>query len=360
LFRKFKPLSVAADVGHQRRRLFFALCVLVAGVFVGAGAAAARGPQDTVAAAAALKSRIVTATGARVRSAPSASAEEVGRLQFGVVVRELERSGIMEKVGAAEDFWYRVAAPGGSGGGGGVEGWVFGGLTAPFEERRRVEIYRRLAGDRLKAEESSFSDRVELVGFLERAAPEVKQRNERGEVELLRLLALHKSLIAIPFEKQNEPAFQAWIKKYEPHIVYSEPAGEWYVRADLLWDLQKKYGDLPLGERIAWEASQIPLPGECEGYLPCYLYLYTITEGRYLKLYPRGAHAVEAVGKIADSLDGIVKRVSSPDSPYQVPAADRVEFRRTVALLRSQLSGPTHPKRALALKQLDALARRFR
>jgi len=301
-------------------------------------------------------SRIVTATGARVRSAPSASAEEVGRLQLGVVVRELERSGGREKVGAAEDFWYRVAAPGG----GGVEGWVFGGLTAPFDERRRVEIYRRLAGDRLKAEESSFSDRVELVGFLERAAPEVKRRDERGEVELLRLLALHKSLIAIPFEKQNEQSFQAWIKKYEPHVVYSEPAGEWYVRSELFWDLQKKYGALPLGERIAWEASQIPLPGECEGYLPCYLYLYTITEGRYLKLYPRGAHAVEAVGKIADSLDEIVKRVSSPDSPYQVPAADRVEFRRTVALLRSQLSGPTQPKRALALKQLDALARRFR
>ena len=321
MFRKFKPLSVAADVRLRRRRLFFALCVLVAGVFVGTGAAAlAREPQDAVAAAAS-KSRIVTAPGARVRSAPSASAEEVGRLQLGVVVRELERSGIMEKVGAAEDFWYRVAAP--VGGGGGVEGWVFGGLTAPFDERRRVEIYRRLAGDRLKAEGSSFSDRVELVGFLERAAPEVKQRKERGEVELLRLLALHKSLVAIPFEKQNEPSFQVWIKKYEPHVVYSEPSGEWYVRAELFWELQKKYGDLPLGERIAWEASQISLPGECEGYLPCYLYLYTVTEGRYLKLYPRGASAGKALGHSPIHSPGLSTVSRRPTALTQSPGGSR-------------------------------------
>lgn len=350
---KYKSLSVAADVGHRRRRLLFALCVLFAGVLGGADAVLARGSQD--AAAATTKSRIVTATGARMRSGPSASAAEVGRLQLGVVVRELERSGGREKVGAAEDFWYRVAAPGG-----GVEGWVFGGLTAPFDAGRRVEIYRRLAGDRLKAEESSFSDRIELVGFLERAAPEVKRRDERGEVELLRLLALHKSLATVPFEKQSESPYQAWVKKYEPQIVYSEPAGQWLVRAQLFWDLQKKYADLPLGERIAWEASQIPLPGECEGYLPCYLYLYTVTEGRYLKLYPRGASAGKALSQIADSLTGIVKSLSSPDSPYEVPAADRAEFGRTVILLRSQLKGPPNPNRARALTQLDALARRFR
>ncbi|MCA1634499.1 MAG: SH3 domain-containing protein [Acidobacteria bacterium] len=351
----FKSLSVAAEVGHRRRRIIFALCALVACVFVRAGAAAAaRGPQQE--AAAASKARIVTATGARVRSAPSASAGEVGRLQLGVVVRELERSSGREKVGAAEDYWYRVAAPGS----GGVEGWVFGGLTASFDAGRRVEIYRRLAGDRLKAEESGFSDRIELVGFLERAAPEMKRRDERGEVELLRLLALHKALAVVPIEKQSESPYQAWVKKYAPQIVYSEPAGQWFVRSELFWDLQKKYGDLPLGERIAWEASQIPLPGECEGYLPCYMYLYTVTEGRYLKLYPRGAHAGEALGQIADSLAGIVKSMSSPESPYEVPAADRAEFGRTVALLRSQLGGPPHPKRALALKHLDALARRFR
>lgn len=350
---KFKSLEVAAGI-RLRRRLIFTACALV---FACAIVGAARGRQESGA-----KSRIIVASGARVRSAPNAGGGEVGRLQLGVVVRELERSGAKERVGGTEDFWYRVAAPGG------VEGWVFGALTAPFDEARRAAIYRKLAADRLKpaGEErepsaATFAEQTDLVAFLTRAASEFKARAERGEFELLRLLALHQALGFVPIEKQTEQPYQSWLKTHEPQIAYSEPAGQWFVRADLLWDLQKRYADLPpLGERIAWEASQIPLPGECEGYLPCYMHLYTLTEGRYLKLYPRGANADKALGQMADSLTEIVKSISSPNNPYEVPAADRAEFRRTVALLRAQISAVPNPNRARALRQLDALARHFR
>jgi hypothetical protein len=350
----FKSLEVAVGA-RLRRRLVFAACAL-AFALAQAGAAHARGPRQTTDAAS--KSRIMVASGARVRSAPSAGAGELGRLPLGVVVRELERSAAREKVGAAEDFWYRVAAPGG------VEGWVFGALTAPFEESRRFDIYRKLAADRIKpAEEASaanFADQSDLVAFLARAATEVKTRGERGELELLRLLALHGALASVPIDKQQEQPFGPWLKTHEPEIVYSEPAGQWFVRADKLWDLQKKYADIPLGERIAWEASQIPLPGECEGYLPCYMYLYTMTEGRYVKLYPRGANADKALGQMADSLAEIVKSVTSPNNPYEVAETGRVEFRRLVAQLRAQISAAPQPNRARALRQLDALARHFR
>jgi hypothetical protein len=189
----------------------------------------------------------------------------------------------------------------------------------------------------------------------------LKGRDERGEFELLSLLALHSALGSIPIDKQQEPPYAAWLKTHEPHIVYSEPAGQWFVRADKLWDLQKKYADLPhLGERVAWEASQIPLPGECEGYLPCHMHLYTLTEGNYLKLYPRGAHAAEAVGRIADSLTEIVKSLSSPNNPYDVPGTGRVELRRLLSRLRAQISAAPNPNRDRALRQLDALARHFR
>ncbi|HEU4594432.1 MAG TPA: SH3 domain-containing protein [Pyrinomonadaceae bacterium] len=356
---KFKSTEVAA-VTRLRRRLTFAACALFffACAFAGAGEAAARNARQTADGGPA-KSRILVASGARVRAEPNAGAGEVGRLGLGVVVRELERSGEREKIGAAEDFWYRVAAPGG------VEGWVFGALTAPFEESRRVAIYRRLAGERLKpaGEENaaSFAERTDLFAFLTRAASELKSRDERGEFELLSLLALHSALDAVPIDKQGEQPYQSFLKTHEPHVVYSEPAGQWFVRADKLWDLQKKYADLPqLGERIAWEAAQIPLPGECEGYLPCHVHLHTLTEGHYLKLYPRGAHAGEALGKIADSLAEIVKSLSSPENPYDVPAVDRAEFRRTLALLRTQLSAAPNPNRDRALQQLDALARHFR
>lgn len=351
---KFNSLEVVAGV-RIRRRLTFTACALAFACAL-AVAASARGPRQE--ADGASKSRIIIASGARVRSAPNSGAGEAGRLQLGVVVRELERSGAKEKVGAAEDFWYRVAAPGG------VEGWVFGALTAPFDESRRAAIYRKLAGDRLKtgdeASTASFAEQTDLVAFLARAASEVKGREERGEFELLRLLALHAALASVPIDKQGEQPYQSWLKTNEPQIVYSEPAGQWFVRADLLWDLQKKYADLPLGERIAWEASQIPLPGECEGYLPCYMHLYTMTEGNYLKLYPRGAHAGEALGKIADSLAETVKSLSSPNNPFEVPETGRVELRQLISRLRAQISTSPHANRARALRQLDALARRFR
>ncbi len=353
--RNFKSPGVAAEA-LVRRLLLSAPCALVACILLahaGAVASTARGTQES-AAAPASKFRIVIASGARVRAEPSASASEVGRLQLGIVVRELERSGAREKVGASEDHWYRVAAPES------VEGWVFGGLTAPFDERRRFETYRKLADDRLKIEEASFADRSDLLVFLERSIPDAKQREERGELELLRLLALHKSLASIPIDKQGEPPYQAWLKKYEPQSVYSEPAGQWFVRADLFWDLQKKYSGLPLAERIAWEAAQIPLPGECEGYLPCYLYLYTVTEGRYLNLYPQGAHAAQALGSISESLAETLKSLAAPDSPYHVPAEDRADFRKTLSELRAQISRASDPKRSHALSQIDALARRFR
>ena len=91
------------------------------------------------------------------------------------------------------------------------------------------------------------------------------------------------------------PPYKSWTDEREKEIVYSEPAGQWYVHSNVFWSLQTKYKDLPVAERIAWEASQTPLPGECEGYLPCYLYKETVTSGRYLKLYPRGAHADAAL-----------------------------------------------------------------
>jgi hypothetical protein len=90
------------------------------------------------------------------------------------------------------------------------------------------------------------------------------------------------------------------------------------------------------------------------------MHLYTLTEGNYLKLYPRGAHAEKALGQIADSLTEIVKSLSSPNNPYEVPGTGRVELRRLLSRLRTQISAAPNPNRARALRQLDALARHFR
>lgn len=300
------------------------------------------------------KSRITTASGVRLRAEPRTDAAEVARLSLGVVVRELERSPQRERVGGTEDHWFRVAAPDG------VEGWVFGGLTTAFDPARPAEVYRRIAAARVGHAAATFPELSDLVVFLERAVKEVKEREALAELELARLNALQRSLANIDMmEKDNEP-FAAWTKARESQIVYSDPAGLWYVRAEMFWDLQAKYKDLPSAETIAWEGAQIPLPGECEGYLPCYLYLLTQTEGRYLKLYPRGAHAGDALRNISESLSGMVGDQNGGNSGLTVEPEDRAEVVKLTTELRAQVAPAAHALRARVLDQLNAVARRYK
>src|SRR5205814_10360831 len=246
---------------------------------------ASAAPADAQGASGAARQRITTASGVRVRNEPDTNTDELARLQLGVVVDELERSQEKAKVGQAEDYWYLIAAPGG------LKGWVFGGLTAPFDASRRAEIYRRIADERLANTSASFADLADLVRFLDRAAREVERRDALAELEFARLRALARSLAAFSIGEQEKPPFKQWTAERAAEIVYSEPSGQWYVRADLLWDLQKKYADLPVAERIAWAAAETPLPGECETDLGCTLFYASATHGKYLKLYPRGPHA---------------------------------------------------------------------
>lgn len=296
---------------------------------------------------------IVTAAGARLRERPETGAAEAGRLQLGSVVDELERSAEKSKVGSSEGFWHLVTAPGGA------RGWVFGGLVAPYDPARRDAVYLKLSNDRLANSAATFADLSELVRFLDRATREVKSRNALAELELARLAALARSLAVIPIEQLNGPPYKSWTDERAKEIVYSEPAGQWFVNSLVFWNLQTKYKDLPVAERIAWEASQTPLPGECEGYLPCNIYNESETNGRYLKLYPRGAHADAALSKLAESLGYVVEDLRGNNPVYEVPRDDRANFRQSLAALRAQLALVPAAKRARVLGQLDAIAKRF-
>lgn len=296
------------------------------------------------------KQRITTASNVRVRKAPDTASEEAGRLQLGTVVEELERSEAKATVGASEDFWYMVSAPNG------VRGWVFGALTAPFDASRREEIYTRLASERAGKTDATFTDASELVRFAERAAKEVTRRDARAELEFARLRALARSITFLSGgEQQDEPRKQ-WAAEHDPEIVYSEPSGEWYVRADILWGLQAKYKDLPIGERIAWEAASTPLPGECEGDVTCNLYYLSETSGKYIKLYPRGAHSADALKSLAETLDAVVEDSHSANQMYEIPPASDADFKKTLAQLRAQLTPPATPEATRMLKQLDVIA----
>ena len=335
-----KLTSGRAAAGSSGRLLFAAAALLFALTFTAQARQAAGARQ-----------RITTGANVRVRSSPDTTAGEVARLQLGTVVEELERSQEKALVGASEDFWYMVSAPGGA------RGWVFGALTAPFDAARREEIYARLASERASKTDATFSDASELVRFAERAAKEVQGRGARAELEFARLRALARSLTFLTSGQPSEEPFKQWAAEHESEIAYSEPSGEWYVRADLLWDLQAKYKELPLAERVAWEAAQTPLPGECEGDLSCNMYYLSVTNGRYVKLYPRGAHAAEALKGLEELVNAVVEDSRSPSPVYEVPPGSDIEFKNLLATLRSQLTPAASPAATRILKQLDAIAR---
>lgn len=295
----------------------------------------------------------MTAAGARLRERPETAAAETGRLQLGAVVDELERSAEKSKVGSSEGFWHLVSATGGA------RGWVFGGLVAPFDPVRRDAIYLKLTSDRLANTAATLADLSELVRFLDRATREVKSRNALAELELARLVALARSLAAVPIQDLDKQPFKTWTDEHQKEIVYSDPAGQWYVKADLFWGLQSKYAGLPVAERAAWEAAQTPLPGECEGYLPCHIRGQSWTNGKYLKLYPRGPHADAALANIAQVLGYVTEDMRGSNPSYGVSREDRGEFRKAIAELRALVAATASPKKTEMLKQIDAIARYF-
>ena len=138
--------------------------------------------------------------------------------------------------------------------------------------------------------------------------------NARATLKWLR--ALQNVLKAIPIERASGP-HEAWVKANEDLILYSEPAGEWLIRHDLLLVVHADHAKSAVADDIAWLAVENGLPGECEGYIPCYASSLNMLEGEYLRAHPRGAHRQEAFDRIVQSLDisldDLLKRPDSAD-----------------------------------------------
>ena len=300
---------------------------------------------------------IATASGVNVRENPSSTAAEVMQLKFGTIVRVIGRSPTSQTIGVNQDLWYKIApvVTGGKG------GWVFNRFLRRLEANRRETIYREIADERIKSGGKSFAANAELYEFLTRILPEVKTQSNVAELNLNKLQALKAALADIPADKINQPPYKAFLAAQKDELVYSEPAGEYYVKSESFWDLAKKYKTLPIGERIAWEAARNPLPGECEGYLNCYLYFMKATHGDYLEQFPRGAHATESLKAISDLLVPIIADAKKKEI-YVAPSdiSDRAEFYQTLSDLRIIVSKTGFTEKEAVLRQLNAVAEGYR
>lgn len=175
--------------------------------------------------------------------------------------------------------------------------------------------------------------------------------------EYNRLVNLNTALHKIPFGKQDKEPHRSFLKKNDKDIVYSEPAGQWYVRSDRFWDLQKKYRTLAIADKIAWTAAENPLPGECEGFVTCDLYNIRATHGEYLLRYPNGTYSRQALKKMVEYLGSMAEDASGPNKTDRGPvdSADRAEMAKTIKELRDILAKVSRPERTKVLTYLKQI-----
>jgi hypothetical protein len=299
-----------------------------------------------------VRQKITIASAVRARTAPETSAAEVTRLKLGTVLGADARSAAEAEVGSRKDYWYRVALPGGQ------QGWVFGGLLADYDPARRDEAVRRIVEERLKAETMSADDATDLYNFVAGALAGARG-TAKGELELARLHALNRAVGAMGEDDKGRLSNPEFQKAHEREIYHHEFAGGWAVKPEAFWELETKYRGTALGDRIAWDAAQALRQGECEGDDVCNFLALQETEGRYLGLYPTGAHAPEALQNIREALasqalDETVKRKGGDVYARQEQEA----LQKALAELRAVVSKADAPEKADLLRRLDQLSPR--
>jgi len=294
------------------------------------------------------QSKITTVSAMRVRKSPQVSAEEIVRLKLGTVVNAIARSANQDSVAGKTDYWYRVNLPNGE------TGWLFGGLLLDYTTVQRQQLVSQIIEARLKAENTDFADRQEIYNLAASSLTEVKDVSTRAEFELLKTLALANSALAVPSEQTNKSPYREWLKAHNVEVVQNEFAGGYQLRSDVLWDLEKKYHNLPIADRIAWEASQAFPPSDCEGDEVCHAF---IEEGeiRYLSLHPTGAHVAEALKNIADVLTDEVIKFANDKGGDKYAVEQRTELKKLLASLRLALAKTTAPEKNDVLIKLNQI-----
>lgn len=257
--------------------------------------------------------RITAAANLTLRAMPAPDAAAVAQLPLGSEIANAGPAGL-------DKTWVRVRTADGR------EGWLLARLTRPLDPVWRWPVFDGIITDRLGRRGDGFPAVAELVAFIERVAPEYTDQDGRARIELARLQALSLALSLVPFRGAQREPFASWLNARQNDVVYDEPGGRWMLSPKSVWSLQARHATTSAADELAWFGVQNGLPGECEGYLPCYLDARNLMEGEYLRRAPLGRHAAEAVAEIQATAD----RLAAPPKPHAAYAFDRARDCRDV------------------------------
>jgi hypothetical protein len=156
-----------------------------------------------------------------------------------------------------------------------------------------------------------FRARTDAVRAIERAQSAVQSPEIRAELALHWAEAIERAASVIPAWKASgaEP-YASWIRDHAEHIVYDEPGGRWMLRAEAVLNLHQQYQATAAADDLAWRMVTAGLPGECEGFVPCYVERVNLSVGRYLELHPKGIHTDSARTSIERTLKTLLEAPS--------------------------------------------------
>ena len=240
----------------------------------------------------------------------------------------------------------------------GVVGWV--GLASALAAAPRPQSHPPPKvleqAERLLARDGvTFPEAADIADRLRAELARAGDSETRARLALAWVRTMRRTLGEIPMtvERGSEP-YRGWLARHEADVVYSEPAGQWLIAPEAIWKLHDEAGKSRVAQAIAWEAVDNGLPGECEGYPPCYLSGFARLHGRYLEAHPAGEHAAEAASQIVESLLGINRLLEDP-SGHELfnPKTDCDDMRKTSAALLTQLGqAPVAAEARAAVRKL--------
>ncbi len=186
----------------------------------------------------------------------------------------------------------------------------------------------------------SFTARADAAEAIARELSGVADADRRGQLSLQYVQAMRAALLAIPMDGRDREPFHAFIQKHEGEVVYSEPAGQWMLRPDVIWKVHDGSRATASAEAIAWEAVDNGMPGECEGYPPCELSTLDALDGEYLRRQPRGAHLDDVIKRIGDTCAELERLLTTPSGgEFFNPATDCADLLPKVTALDTALRG---------------------
>lgn len=289
--------------------------------------------------------RIVVVTDSRIRQQPKSNAPQLSLVKIGKLLPVFEKNGA----------WHRVEYENGK------SGWIPNSLTRDYENDNRDEIYQEIADKYVKNKSLDFATAAEVSDFLRTAQVLVRRDETKADLGLKRLRILAAAMKAVPSGKGGTFPYRTFLQAHEKEVVYSEPSGMWLVRSDVFWELHGKYMQLPVAEEIAWKAAQNDIPGECEGYVNCRLYVLRAMEGEYLNFYPNGKYSRQALELVTMNLGVMVADMN--DKTTFTPLADisdRAEFNRFLTELRTIISKIPDADKAKPLQHINRLGEGYK